>query len=243
MDSGLLRILLIILGIALIASIYLWERLKKKAARRASLNDELAQTDDSKADAAGSNELLNQDQEALSRYLDELESIVRREDVAVEPSLVSAEPADDMQANAVAPVTSEPQGILTLSVVSRRKFFSGDAIMSAMRSAGLEPGPRNIFYRYTPADKRILYGIASMVEPGVFPLKNMSRFTTSGITLFASLPGERSGQHILDDMLATADKLAAFLDGIIHDDAHQPISAEYLADMHELAARFVAKND
>jgi hypothetical protein len=44
-------------------------------------------------------------------------------------------------------------------------------------------------------------------------------------------------------MLATADKLAAFLDGIIHDDAHQPISAEYLADMHELAARFIAKND
>jgi len=243
-DSGLLRILLIILGIALIASIYLWERFKKNAARRARLHDDFSEGDASTLDKAGVRDLLDQNQEALSRYLDELESIVRKEDLNNEPSLTTTTATDTEVTTAeeasTAPV--EPQGILTLSVVSRRKFFSGDAIMSAMRSAGLEPGPRNIFYRYTPADKRILYGIASMVEPGVFPLKNMSRFTTSGITLFASLPGERAGEQILDDMLATADKLAAFLDGTIHDAAHQPVTDNALAEMRELAGRFAAKN-
>lgn len=239
MDSTLLRILLIILGIALILSIYLWERMKSRRVRSKAIGDR-ADKDNDFSD--NKDDLLMQDQEALSRYLDELEAIVRKEESSAERKL-GEEAAIEQNAQDEPEAPGEPQTILTLSVVSRRKFFSGDAIMSAMRSAGLEPGPRNIFYRYTPGEKRILYGIASMVEPGVFPLKNMSRFTTSGITLFASLPGEQSGQQILDDMISTAERLAAFLDGLIHDAHHQLMTDETLDAMRELASGFAAKQD
>lgn len=233
MDSDTLRIILLILGIMLVAGIYLWERQKmqrKRKSARAALVEEHVAEQQAADRMHGEYEF---DDDVLSRHLEELETIVRKEEVVTEP-LIDTELEEENIGNET-PVPSEPEEILMLSVVSRRKYFTGDAIMSAMRSVGLNPGESDIFYRYTNDEQETLYAVASMVEPGFFPLADMSRFTTAGITLFASLPGPRPGKRIFEDMYETAEQLAAFLDGTIHDGHHNPITDESLEYMRDIA--------
>ena len=198
MDSDSLRLILLIIGIILVAGIYLWERHKvkkdRKSARAALVEEHIAEQES----AGVIDEHIHHDDEALSRHLNELETIVRKEDVSHEPVL--DEQLEEENIGDEATVPEEPKEILMLSVVSKRKYFTGDAIMSAMRSVGLVAGESDIFYRYTNNEQDVLYAVASMVEPGVFPLADMSRFTTTGVTLFAQLPGPRSGKRIFEDM-------------------------------------------
>lgn len=247
MDSDRLRLILLILGIVLIAVIYLWERFKTKSERK-SARAALVEEHISEMQSAGQiDDEIQHDDEVLSRHLDELETIVRKTDTRsakmAEPvtdrSIVaeSSDDEDEEELGYEASAPQEPQEILMLSVVSRRKYFTGDAIMSAMRSVDLHP-ENNIFYRFTSDEQQTLYGVASMMEPGVFPLKDMSRFTTSGITLFAKLPGPRPGKRIFNDMYETAERLAAFLDGTIHDGKHNPLTDQELEHMREIAGEF-----
>ena len=111
-----------------------------------------------------------------------------------------------------------------------------------MRSIGLKPGQMDIFYRFSEEDVSPLYGIANMVEPCNFPLADMIRFTTSGLVLFAQLPGIRAGREILEDMLETAEQLAAFLDGTVQDGHHHPLTEENLETMRETAERYASRN-
>lgn len=237
MDTDQLRLILLILGVIVVAAIYLWEKHKAKKERtsaRAALVEEYM----SESDA--SDELdddIQHDEEALSRHLDELETIVRKEEAALNDPVID-DILEEENIGDEATVPQEPKAILMLSVVSRRKYFTGDAIMGAMRSVGLEPGEADIFYRFTNNDQETLYGVASMLEPGYFPLTDMRRFTTAGITLFASLPGPRSGKRIFEDMYETAENLAAFLDGTIHDGSHNPLTDQELEHMREIAGEF-----
>jgi cell division protein ZipA len=114
--------------------------------------------------------------------------------------------------------------------------------MSAMRVLNLVPGPLDVFYRYDENQENILFTVASMVEPGTFPIQDMSRFTTSGLTLFGRLPSARSGPEILEDMYETGQQLAAQLDGKLLDSQHQPLSEETFTDMKKLANAYVAQS-
>jgi cell division protein ZipA len=229
MDPDKLRIILLVLGILLIAGIFLWERHKgssERKSRRAAIIAEHAE------DISSTGHLDDiQYDDALSRHLDELAGIVRDGN------------DDDLPDENVGDESThphEPEEILMMSVISRRKYFTGDAIMSAMRSVGLVAGEDNIFYRYSHDEQDRLYAVASMVEPGIFPLEDMRRFTTSGITLFGTLPGPRSGIRIFEDMHETAEKLAAFLDGTMHDGNRDPLDDEALEKMRLIAERYPA---
>jgi len=245
MTSGELRLLILVLGLLFIAAVYLWERHKRThgtASKRTK--NELSEAFD--------------DPDSLTDQINELDELVTSREKSI-PYIQAATPhfeeRPEQQAEPVLFVEDELEQelepethgqqrndtILILSVASNKKYFSGDAIMSAIRSLNLVPGPMDVFYRFDDNQENILFTVASMVEPGTFPIQDMSRFTTSGLTLFGRLPSVRTGSEILEDMYETAQQLAAQLDGKLLDSQHQPLSEETFTDLQNLANSYAAQ--
>ncbi len=129
-----------------------------------------------------------------------------------------------------------PVLILQLNIVaSQAEGFAGNAILRASKEVELEYGEFNIFHRFAdPAKKgHVLFSMASMVEPGSFLLKEMSSFSTPGLTLFCQLPGPKDGVAVFADMLFTAERLAALLQGELQDETHSVLSKQTIEHLRE----------
>ncbi len=68
--------------------------------------------------------------------------------------------------------------------------------------------------------------MASLVEPGTFPVKAMDEFDTPGLALFTQLPGPGDSLAIFSDMLFTAQRLAALLNGELQDETHSALTKQ-----------------
>ncbi len=121
-----------------------------------------------------------------------------------------------------------PSMILQINVASRGAPFNGADIRRVAEEVDLELGEMQIYHRYVVnAGKReILFNMASMVEPGVFPLQEIDRFSTPGLTLFAQLPAAQDGMMVFSDMLFTAERIAAELNGELQDDTHSVLNRQ-----------------
>jgi len=85
----------------------------------------------------------------------------------------------------------------------------------------------NIFHRQDSRyPDRVLFSVASLVNPGHFPFDDMQDFTTPGLMLFTQLPGVRDGLEIYSDMLYTANELAGLLGGTLQDETHSVLSKQ-----------------
>lgn len=118
--------------------------------------------------------------------------------------------------------------ILQINVVTRGDGFDGPAIQKALEDVGMLPGDMNIYHRRHGDERRgpVVFSLASMVEPGAFPIKQMAGFRTPGLTLFAQLPGPQEGLAVFADMLFSAERIAADLDGELQDDTHSRMTKQ-----------------
>ncbi|MCM8854762.1 MAG: cell division protein ZipA [Candidatus Thiodiazotropha sp.] len=120
-----------------------------------------------------------------------------------------------------------PKLIIQINLRSKSKAFPGPSIEKAMKDTGLQMGEMPIYQRTaTDGSNLPLFSVASMVEPGIFPKKDIESFSTPGLTLFTQLPGSGDGMAIFSDMLFTAERLAAMLDGELHDDTHSALTKQ-----------------
>lgn len=120
-----------------------------------------------------------------------------------------------------------PDLILQINIVSRSGEFSGEQILAAMDQVEMRAGEHNIYHRYdNQGKKKTLFSLASLVEPGSFPLKKMQTFSTPGLTLFTQLPGPRDGLLIYADMLYVAERLARLLDARLKDDSRSTLTKQ-----------------
>ena len=233
MDSSELRLLILVLGILFVAALYLWERHKSSHAQH-NRRKKLQRLIDTSSDWHG-------DQghgDAATAADDGGHPGVYGEEPPDEEPPVDAYREGGAAGNPAPPRREE---ILSLSVASKRKFFTGDAIVSALCAADLSPGPMDIYYRFGDDRDDTLFAVASMVNPGTFP-KDMSRFRSAGLSLFARRPGRRDGGEIFEAMYAAAQLLAERLDGRLLGADHRPLSDAALAEMREFASSLPAKN-
>ena len=238
MESSELRFLILALGILFVAAIYLWERHKSAHAqrnRRKRMQKKIQSHHlrDDRHHLGGEKDGSEDDSEEVAAWHEEL---------------TYSAPADEQQGNTTQSLSgdmeeieiehpSRQEEILSLSVASRRKFFTGDAIVSALHAAGLSPGPMDVYYHYNGAEE--LFAVVSMVNPGTFP-QDMSRFRSPGLSLFARLPGSLDGEEILEVMYETALLLAENLDGALLGFDHKPLTEETLDEMRALASTMPA---
>jgi len=130
-----------------------------------------------------------------------------------------------------------PDLIVQINIIARAGAFSGEQILAAMDQVEMRAGEHNIFHRYDNQGKRkSLFSLASLVEPGTFPLKKMKDFSTPGLTLFAQLPGPRDGLLVYSDMLYVAERLARLLDARLKDDSRSTLTKQTIEHTRERIA-------
>ena len=84
----------------------------------------------------------------------------------------------------------------------------------------------NIFHKHDDEGK-ILFSVASAVEPGKFDLKELDLQFIPGITLFMTLSKDKQSQQITFDLLVrTAKQLAFNLNGELRDQKQNPLTLQ-----------------
>lgn len=143
--------------------------------------------------------------------------------------------ADDRDLQDELELENVPGMILQINVVAGKEPFTGNEIMRVTRDVDLVHGDMNIFHRFAsePGTSRVIFSMASMVEPGIFPLDRMDQFTTPGLVLFGQLPGPKDGLAAFSDMLFTAERLAALLDGELQDETHSALGKQTIEHIRE----------
>ncbi len=106
-------------------------------------------------------------------------------------------------------------------------------VAELFESAGMRFGQFDIFH-YHPSDIRgsAIFSVASMVEPGTFDLEDLSA-RLPGVTFFMALPGPINAVNAFEKMLDTAQQLVSAVDGRLLDESGIKLSVQrigYLRD-------------
>jgi len=142
------------------------------------------------------------------------------------------------------PAPVEPT-ILALNIMAREgQVFFGAAIERALREAKLQHGDMDIYHHHGVGGstrEQSVFSLANMFEPGTFDADAMDDFETRGLSLFMQLPGPLDGRVALELMLASAQSIAAHLDGLLLNARRQPLRQEDLLEMRGRAAPYRAQ--
>jgi len=212
-----LRWLLLLVGLLVIAGVYLYSRREKTPP-----NEEDASPD---------------------RVAPSLDG----EDSVGEPFVINAAAptGDDSVKQEAEPTASDaPQQIVTVRIVAReKKSFPGDDLILSMRGIGLRHGKFGIFHRYDGSDEsRTIFSAASLIEPGSFNLQNIQEQEIPGISLFLVLPGPIDSIEAFDLMMAAARTLTQSLSGELMDESGSTLSIQRERYLREEIIQFQHSN-
>lgn len=188
MDISTFRWILIVVGVAIIAGIFLLgnpdNRTRRRASRKSSRKSRKQQRFEPTLDADG---------------------------------MPAAEPATQGELAMATPVLAEPPGpvpekIVTLYLRARdnHKIAGADLLEAALKS-GMVFGAHDIFHRIVDGNRQPVFSMANLTNPGVFDKHAWNTMQTKGVTLFMTLPGPLSALDAWDAMLATGRRLAELL--------------------------------
>ncbi len=115
---------------------------------------------------------------------------------------------------------AETERVISLRLVPREgEHLDGERTVRALREAGLQHGPYDIFHyceiRNVPESG---FSVANLVEPGSFNLLDLSGSTFPGVTFFLVLPGYRNPVERFDKMIDIARELCQSLDAELLDE-------------------------
>jgi len=266
MDPDLVRLILVVLGIVLVAGIYLWDRYKRRAAKfpvakrvpaGLSIDPSVVEEEPERAEptmddavesipemrveeARDMGDLASRDREAPRPDPDPAEigdwsdtasdqdpqfSMDLNFDAHQDGDYLSTDPAlyDEVE-----------RMLIVVNLVRLEGVFAGQTIAKACDAAGLVLGDMSIYHRHEEGSGRVLFSMASMVEPGSFPAGKMDGFSTPGMSLFTQLPGVRDGVEIYEEMLSVAERLAQLLRAELQDEQHNKLTRQMQEHTREL---------
>ncbi|QSA95713.1 cell division protein ZipA C-terminal FtsZ-binding domain-containing protein [Methylococcus sp. EFPC2] len=241
MDRDTVRIILLILGVLAIAGVYVWGRYKDKLLdflhRRGEFDELGYDLDEDTQDDAES--------EAESSY-----EPIRFDGLPAEPDRPAMAPGDaDEDESEFAP-ESEPSRqvahghgrtaslgapfLIQLSVVAGDDgYFDGAELRDALVELDLIYGDMGIYHRYDREYREPLFSVASLVEPGTFPIDDMENFECPGVVLFFQPPQVSDALEVFDDLVQTCHSLALKLGGVQWDENRQPLTVEKVERMRQ----------
>ena len=124
--------------------------------------------------------------------------------------------------------TASKHFIIIRLIAPKNTSYVGYELMQALLSAGLRYGSHNIFHYHEEIGEgeKILFSLASAVEPGTFELSQMGSITCPGLTLFMeySSNSETNPLNRLTLMLDTARQLSEDLGGQLFTDKLKPLT-------------------
>jgi cell division protein ZipA len=212
MDANTVRLILIIVGAIFLLGLYLWER------SRGSGDEQDDEEDYGTLDTAQHGRTKQEPQ-----FGSLAEGDARRR----------AESEGALDTEGALRGDDETPLLIQLSVAKRTGEFAGPDILEVSESCGLRPGEMDIFHCLDEFDDgtRIYFSMANMVKPGTFPFDAMEDFSTPGMMLFAQLEGYPEDLTVLEEMIATARKLANSLGGDVLDNTRRPLTVRKEEEM------------
>tara|TARA_R110002096_G_scaffold196030_13_gene378692 strand:+ start:642 stop:1418 length:777 start_codon:yes stop_codon:yes gene_type:complete len=241
-----LRIALAILAAVIIAAIYVWYRANTKdrqidelSANDLDLTDEfgdiptMAQVDD----ALGLPDDLRSEFQGVSKELRE-ETISKR---VQDAQRTRAEAVKKSSIERAAMDKSSKEMLVIFHVVAREaEVFTGPMIVRMMSDLDLEHGDMGVFHYNIErlGKKHSVYCVANMLNPGTFDLQTMDTFETRGLTMILQLPGPEKELKSFNIMVEHAQRLAAFLNGDLLDENHNPLTRQSISVYKEQVQLF-----
>ena len=229
MEESSLRWVLLVVGIVILAAIYLFDVLQKRSRRDEADSDRffteekiepsLIQTiDDTATEEALAKEIpagvFDNDREGM-------------ESVTAKASL-------DSQAEDLAVPVAEQASVIQLAVLAKQgEAMSGVDLVTAFTEVELEFGDMGIFHCYKRLDgvENQLFHVANLLEPGTFPVGSMSDFQSTGIILFFQVSDLIDPHEAFDSMLNTARELSQRFSARLVDETMEELSLDKIADI------------
>jgi len=221
-ETSTLRWILIIVGIVIVGSIFLFgnpdKKRKPKASRKVkedmlqrqepTLDSTPGETEelDEAADPAGQGELAIGDTEPVPR-----------------PAPIPRKPAGP-----------PPDKITTLFLLANdNHIINGAELLQAAVNTGMEFGDMNIFHRVPEGSERPVFSLANAAKPGHFERDEWNTFETTGVALFMALPGPVNALDAWDSMLATARRMSEILNAELLDEERGHFTRQREAQVRE----------
>jgi cell division protein ZipA len=228
-ETSTLRWILIIVGIAIVASIFLFgnpeKKRKPKASRKVKKDSatRLEPTLDGSAAEDAARELELEGGGGEGDLLDQGELEISSEKVAPKPPPKPAKPAGP-----------PPDKIITLFLLaSDNHVITGAELLQATVNTGMEYGDMNIFHRVPEGAEKPIFSMANAAKPGYFERDEWNTFETSGVVLFLTLPAPVNALDAWDSMLATGRRMAEILNTELLDEERNPFTRRREAQLRE----------
>jgi cell division protein ZipA len=229
LDASTLRWILIVIGVVVVGSIFLFGNPNKKKAPKASPRRVGKKGDggakrreptlEGTSPEAGDDPLAGVEEGGQGE-------LAIDEDSAPKPA---AEPPPRK-----APAGPPPDRIVTLFLLARdNHVISGAELLQATVSTGLEFGDMNIFHRMAEGDDKPVFSLANAAKPGHFVRDEWNTFETSGVVLFMTLPGPLHALDAWDAMLAAARRIGEILFAELLDEQRNPFTRQREAQIRE----------
>ena len=245
MDRDTVRLLLIVAAVIILSGIYLWSRLRESGKPDPNLGD---YGDFEESEDYDGGDYFEEEVRVItpgSRKEPQLSGLDFEERDDFELAPVTHTPhagkadATDVAASGEPAAGTETEGgapfLIQISVVAGPgRFFHGPDLKQALLDVDLLFGDMGIFHRYDPELTQTQFSVASLIEPGTFPIDEMDGFECPGIVLFFQTARVSDPVSIYDDLVNTSRELAQRLHGIQWDETRQPLSAGKIAHMRTL---------
>lgn len=133
------------------------------------------------------------------------------------------------------PALDESSKLVAVRILPRAgSAFPAEEMVLALRAAGLRHGQFGIFHYHHPEDdERIMFSVASLVEPGSFDLSRLKESVYSGVSIFAVFPAHDAGVELFDAMVEKAREISKAVDGALADEAGGALSLQRERYMRE----------
>ncbi|VAW52300.1 hypothetical protein MNBD_GAMMA06-1258 [hydrothermal vent metagenome] len=235
-----LRWILLVVGIAFVITIYFFGRYRRQ--RNHSTMDGLG---DDLASNYG-----NDFPEFSAQNLDDVDEGVGQVRVVTRATSESDEENDFSALNISASdkqqvessATNAVSDIIVLYILPKPdRFLAGSQINSSAQAMGLIFGEMNVFHYMNDKmdNKRSVFSLANMLEPGSFDAENIHELKTTGLTVFMQV---QTGDPLddLTEMLQRSYQLAGLLDARLCNHKREPLTEQHAEGYRTQVSEFVA---
>jgi len=230
-ETSTLRWILIIIGLAIVASIFLFGNPEKKRKPKASrkLNKDSTQRLEPTLDGSAA--------EDAAREL-ELEGETADADLLGQGELDidtgTPAPRPEPRAEPAKPAGPPPDKIVTLFLLATdNRIITGAELLQATVHTGMQYGDLNIFHRLPEGSEKPIFSMANAAKPGYFERDEWNTFETTGVVLFLTLPAPVNALDAWDAMLATGRRMAEILHAELLDEERNPFTRQKEAQLRE----------
>jgi cell division protein ZipA len=244
MDISTFRWILVIVGIAIVAGIFLFGNPDRKRKPRASRKHVHAQRV-RREPALKSEQHEAQDHEDGDEARQaELAISLPSEDGTDADSHVERRIEPRLDNKPKTPAAPLPDKIVTLFLQARdHHIITGIELLDASLKSGLVFGSHDIFHRIPEEDVEPVFSMANLTKPGSFDKSAWNTMEIRGVTMFMTLPGPRNALDAWDSMLATSRRLAELLHADLLDDQHQVFTRQRSLQIKEELREYERQKD